>query len=195
MLLLLGKLHQTGLEMYQLIFVGPGITNTGTSLTAFSVFNMIDIGTYTVDRILSLAAPGNFDYNSALYCACIQRNSGNFNAYRNSTALSQATAIFGSPVLTCSLFDGTNHTIYLNGTGSTLLPSQEILDILAMILQSDFGEENLVYLNGTIGEVILYNTNLTIAQRRVGYIWPGNGVYKVYFLATIHTQLVPPLPF
>lgn len=176
-------------------FRGTGLTNTGTTLTAFSVFIM-NSSSYSVARILSLAAVGQNDFNSALYTAAIERSSSSFNAFRNNAALSAVTAIFASPVLVCSQFNGANHTFYLNGTGGTPVNSTGNFGYTAYNVGSSFGEENLVPLNGTIGEVILYTGSLSTynRQRVEGYLawkWGLQGNLP----STHPYALVPPLPF
>jgi hypothetical protein len=76
-------------------FIGP-LVNTGTTLTAFSVF-LMNTSSYTVARILSLARIGSNDFNNSLFTPAIQRNAGNFIAFRNFTTLGTITGTFGSP--------------------------------------------------------------------------------------------------
>ena len=170
------------------------LTNSGTTLTAFSVFNM-NSSSYATARVLSLAKTGFTDFNSASYAAAIERNSTKFDAYRNMTALSGATASFGVAVLVCSLFDGTNHTFYLNGTAGTSVSSTGNFGYTNYEVGGSFGEESLVPLNAQIGEVIHYNGALTTEQRQKleGYLaWKWGLVSS---LPSSHPyKLLPPSP-
>ena len=175
------------------------LVNSGTTLTAFSVF-LMNSSSYTVARILSLARPGANDFNSALNTAAIQRNAGNFSAYRNGTTLGSITATFGSAVQVASLYNGTNHTIYLNGTAGTSVNTSGSFGYSNYEVGGSFGEENLVPLNGSIGEVLTYNRALSTTERQQieGYLaWKwglqgslaANHPYKSYGFATL-----PPFP-
>jgi hypothetical protein len=141
------------------------LVNSGTTLTAFSVFTM-NASSYIVARILSLGKPGFKDFNNVLYTAAIERNSTKFDSYREGSARSQVNAIFGTPVQVCSQYDGTNHTMYLNGTGGTSVASSGNFGFTHYEVGTDFDEEALVPLNGQIGEVLYFSGSLTTLQRQ-----------------------------
>jgi hypothetical protein len=174
-------------------FAGP-LVNTGSTLTAFSVF-LMNSSSYSSARILSLAKPGSVDFNSALYTTPIQRFSSGFSAYRNFTTLGSSTASFGVPVLASSLFTGADNTFYLNGTQGSTVASSGNFGYSNYEVGGSFGEENLVPLNGLIGEVIHYTASLTINQRQQveGYLawkWGLQGS-----LPSFHPfKLFPPSP-
>ena len=141
------------------------LVNSGTTLTVFSVF-LMNTSSYVVARILSLARTGAVDYNSALNTAAIQRNAGNFTSYRNNTSLGSITGTFGSAVQVASLYTGSNHTIYMNGTAGTTVNTSGSFGYSNYEVGSSFGEENLVPLNGAIGEVITFNRALPTSERQ-----------------------------
>jgi hypothetical protein len=145
-------------------FIGP-LVNTGTTLTAFSVF-LMNTSSYTVARILSLARIGSNDYNNSLFTPAIQRNAGNFIAFRNFATLGSITGTFGSPVQVASLYSGSNHTIFMNGTAGTSVNTSGNFGYSNYEVGSSFGEENLVPLNGSIGEVIHFNRAVTSQERQ-----------------------------
>jgi hypothetical protein len=166
------------------------LVNTGTTLSAFSVF-LMNSSSYSSARILSLAKPGSFDFNSVLYTTPIQRFTSDFSAYRNLTLLGKSTAIFGVPVFASSVFTGASNTFYLNGTTGSTVSSSGNFGYSNYEIGGSFGEENLVPLNGFIGEVIHFNTALsTFARQQVeGYLawkWglqgnlPPNHPYKLF---------------
>ena len=176
-------------------FIGP-VVNSGSTLTAFSVFVM-NSSSYVVARILSLAKPGGFDYNTTLHTAAIQRNgTASFLSFRNNANLGAVTPVFGSPVQVCTLFDGVRNTFYSNGTQGTSVASSGDFGYTQYEIGGSFGEESLVPLNGLIGEVIVFHSALTTTQRQQveGYLawkWglqanlPSNHPYK--------SSLIPPL--
>jgi hypothetical protein len=166
------------------------LVNTGTTLSAFSVF-LMNSSSYSSARILSLAKPGSFDFNSVLHTTPISRFSSDFSAYRNLTQLGKSTAIFGVPVFASSVFTGASNTFYLNGTTGSTVSSSGNFGYSNYEIGGSFGEENLVPLNGFIGEVLHFTTALsTFARQQVeGYLawkWglqgnlPPNHPYKLF---------------
>jgi hypothetical protein len=144
-------------------YFSGNLTNTGTTLTAFSVF-LMNSSSYSVARILSLSKTGFNDYNNTAYTAAIERANTSFNAFRNNTSLSGAVATFGAVGVVCSRFDGTNHTFYYNGTAQTSVASSGNFGYANYEVGGSFGEESLVPLNGTIAEVIHYTSSLSVEQ-------------------------------
>ena len=166
------------------------LVNTGTTLSALSVF-LMNSSSYSSARILSLATSGSFDYNSVLYTTPISRGASDFSAYRNLTVLGKSTAIFGVPVFASSVFTGASNTFYLNGTPGSTVSSSGNFGYSNYEIGGSFGEENLVPLDGFIGEVIHFNTALSTSQRQQveGYLawkWslqnnlPANHPFKLF---------------
>jgi hypothetical protein len=164
-------------------------TNSGTTLTAFSVFVM-NATSYGSARILSLGVTGSPDFNNVLYTAAIERGGANsINSFRASSALSGVTTTLGLPMFACTVFNGSTNIFYLNGISGTPVTSTGNFGYSEYDVGSDFAEESLVPLVGTIGELIIYNAALTTAQRQQveGYLawkWglqgnlPNNHPYK-----------------
>jgi hypothetical protein len=194
-----GTITRTGIINRKLGMNYPGttstyfsgaISNTGTTMSAFAVFTMNNTS-YSSVRILSLAAASTVDFNNTLYTAAIERFSGNFDSYRASASRGSITAIFGSPVFVGSIYNGTNHTIYLNGTAGTTVAITGNFGYSRYVVGTSSGEESIVNLNGIIGEVIHYNAALTTFQRQQveGYLawkWglqanlPSTHPYKLF---------------
>jgi hypothetical protein len=174
-------------------FTGP-LVNTGTTLSVFSVF-LMNSSSYNTARILSLANTGSADFNNSLYVAAIERNGTLWNAFRSLTNLGGVTATFATPVQVCSRFDGTNHTFFLNGTQGSTVASSGAFGYSNFVVGSSSGEENLVPLNGLIGEMIHYTASVTTDQRQQveGYLawkWGLQGA-----LPSSHPfKLFPPSP-
>jgi hypothetical protein len=141
------------------------LVNSGTTLTVLSVF-LMNSSSYATARVLGLAKPGFNDFNNTAYTAAIERNSGNFDSYRSSSSRGSISGTFGSAVQVCSLYNGTNHTIYKNGTAGTTVASTGNFGYTNYQVAGSFGEESLTPYNGLIGEVIHYNGALTTEQRQ-----------------------------
>jgi hypothetical protein len=141
-------------------------SNSTNVLTCFSVATM-NSGTYASGRILSLGLAGTFDYNNTSYCAAIERGGSGINAFRAGTPLgTSALSGFSVPFLCCSLFNGTNHTMFMNGSAGTTVASTGNFAYRVYNIGNSLGEENLVHWDGFIGEVIVFNVALTIGQRQ-----------------------------
>lgn len=164
-------------------------SNSTNVLTCFSVATM-NSGTYGSGRILSLGLAETFDYNDTRYCAAIERGGAGINAYRAGAPLgTSALSGFSVPFLCCSLFNGTNHTMFMNGTAGTTVASTGNFAYRVYNIGNSLGEENLVWWNGFIGEVIAFNGALSTRQRQqvegyLAYKWglrsvlPANHPYK-----------------
>ena len=126
----------------------------------------MNTSSYSVARILSLSRTGSNDYNNTAFTSAIQRNTGNFATYRNGGYLGQIVGTFASPVQVATVYTGSSNTIYMNGTAGTTVASSGSFGYLNYEVGTSFGEENLVPLNGTIGEVITYNRALATTERQ-----------------------------
>ena len=145
-------------------FLGA-VTNTGSALSTFSVFIM-NSTSYAAARIVSLAKPTVFDYNSTLYAAPILRRGTVLGAYRNNVDATVNGYTFGTACVVSSIYTGATSTIYLNGTAGTGLASTGNFGYTNYEIGGSFGEESVANLNGVVGEVILYNGGLSNAQRQ-----------------------------
>jgi hypothetical protein len=146
-------------------YFSGSISNTGPTLSVFSVFIM-NASSYIVARILSLAAPATADFNNTLYTSAIQRDSTNFLSYRAGANRGTIAATFGVPSLFGSIFNGSSNTVYLNGTTGNTAATSGNFGYTRYVVGSSSGEENLVPLNGVIGEVLSYTTALSTDQRQ-----------------------------
>lgn len=141
------------------------LTNTGTTLTAFSVF-VTNTSSYSVVRILSLAKDGANDFNNNLYVAAIQRQNANFVSYRNLVTLGLVAATLDTPSLFTTQFTGSSNTVYWNGSPGTTAASSGNFGYTNYEVGTSYGEESAVNLNGSVGEVVVYHASLTTAQRQ-----------------------------
>lgn len=97
----------------------------GSVLGAASVFTLTS-GAANNIRLAAYADPAQFqDYDNVTSGILIARDVGNANVqgYRNNTALSTGSISYGARTRAISEFDGTNHTLRLNGTDQTSVAS------------------------------------------------------------------------
>jgi hypothetical protein len=170
------------------------LVNAGTTMSAFSVF-LMNTSSYNVARVLSLSRTGLPDFNNTLYTAAIQRSGVNFLSYRADVARGSIAGTFAVPSLFGTIFTGASNTVYLNGTAGTTVASSGSFGYSNYEVGGSFGEESLVPLNGSVGEMIHYNGALTTAQRQLveGYLaWKWRLVQNLP--ATHPYKLFPPPP-
>lgn len=145
-------------------FTGP-LVNSGTTMTSFAVF-LMNSSSWNSARVLSLARPSLSDFNNSLFTAAISRFGNIFTSFRASSSRGSITASFGTAVQNATLFTGASNTYYQNGTAGTTVASSGNFGYSNYEVGGSFGEESLVPLNGSVGEVIHYNTALDTTQRQ-----------------------------
>lgn len=144
---------------------GGGTTSiTGTTLTAFAIVSL-NSGSANYARVLSLSASGQNDYNSAARAAPILRNSNTqaLASFRNNVVRSSGAIVYGTHAYVVSIFDGTNHTIYVNGVAGSALASSGTFAISAYALGDNYLTDSS-FLNGDIVECGVTNTNVSGAD-------------------------------
>jgi hypothetical protein len=179
-------------------FIGP-LVNSGSTMTSFAVF-LMNSSSWTSARVLSLSRIGTPDFNNSLFTAAISRFNANFVSFRAGSSRGSIAATFGSAVQNATVFTGASNTYYQNGTAGTTVASTGNFGYSNYEVGGSFGEESLVPLNGSVGEVIHYNSALNTTQRQQieGYLawkWgleaslPSNHPYKSFAFETL-----PPFP-
>jgi streptogramin lyase len=153
--------------------VGPYV-NTSQYLTAFIVGSVnFSLGTYsTYYRLLSVGSTAANDYNTASYACVILHNPSTtqIGGYRNSQT-NYVSVTTNSNFLIMNQYDGTNATLYLNGTAQTPVSSTGSFNTSSYCIGRDVGNIDGVpppyaYWPGTVGEVIIYNAVLSASQRQ-----------------------------
>jgi hypothetical protein len=153
-------------------FLGSVNISSTTSLTAFVVTSFALSSSASSARVLGLAAAGQADWNNTASCVPFYQDfaTANISTYRNGAYLSAAVGQ-NTPVIGTCLYDGTSNYFYKNGASQTPVNSTGTFAI------SIYGIGNQPIpsgetLNGYIGEVIVFNTALTTAQRQTveGYL-------------------------
>jgi hypothetical protein len=155
-------------------FVGNS-SNSGTTVTVFSVFNMATSAA-NFARVVGLGLNGQFDFNSTAYCIPILRINATtaVSSYRNNVQLSTVANGLNQNILACALFDGTNNTLFTNGTSNTSVGSSGSFGYtnygIGFNLAGNADPQG--YFVGRIGEVLIYNAAMTRDQRQLveGYL-------------------------
>ena len=145
---------------------------TGTTLSAFVILNM-NASTYNYGRALSLSTSNNNDYIGGAGGTNIARNAGNVALWAEAFGGSGIAGPFSintsTNYIVDSMFDGTTHIAYLNGSNVASVATSSSFSIY--LFGIGFQAYQLVssgadYWIGYINEVIVYNTALTEAQRQ-----------------------------
>jgi len=140
-------------------------TNTGTTLSAFAVFIM-NSSSSTAARVVSLAVNGQNDFQNNLYTAAILRRTSLLGAYRNNAEMGNIAYTFGTACVFSSVYNGTNNTVFLNGTPGTTVATTGSFGYSNYLIGTSSTEESTMLYNGVIGEIILYNAGLNAVQRQ-----------------------------
>lgn len=143
---------------------------TGTTVTGFLVVQGSQSGSGRGDqRILSCAASGQADWNSTARFLVGIQGGGNIVRYnRANTYIPQTTIVIGSPVLLSWLSDGTSNFIWEDGAPGDVAASVangDAFSITNYALGNQYTATTETY-NGLIGEVLVYTTPLSTAQRQ-----------------------------
>jgi hypothetical protein len=139
-------------------------SNTGTVVTGFVVASMNNTSSNDA-RIVSLSQAGQSDFNSAARSSFIIRNgtAATIRSFRNGATLGSINIINATLFIATSIYNGTNHTIYSNGTAGTTVASTGNFGYTLYGIGRDPGLTS-GFLNGTVLEVIIYNAALSIAE-------------------------------
>ena len=149
---------------------------TSNTLTVFSVFSM-QSNSGAAARTVSLAATGANDYNNNSYVGILRQNGTTMGPDRNGAWIAGSFS-YATPVLSASVFDGTNAYLYTNGIQQGSYASTGNFTISAYAIAANTNTADAHYWSGYIGEVIVYSNALTTVQRQEveGYLawkWLG----------------------
>jgi len=151
-------------------FTGP-ISITGTSLTCFAVaLTTRSMPNSSSDqRLVSLENTTNVDYGRTDGTIALfnQGGSGWIGTWRVSGPIAYNAITTNVPFLAVSEYDGTNGYLWYNGNAGTLASSSSSGTF--GITKYGIGTQanpTIEYWNGTIAEIIIYNSALTTSQRQ-----------------------------
>jgi len=147
-------------------------TNTGTTLTAFFVGkSAVAQQPQAYAGMMSVWANDQvYDYNNAGSAVIMCQNNTTANSIlsvRNSAVLSSKNGTLTTAFLAGSVFSGSQNTQYLNGYPAVGVASSGSFNAGKVVLGSRWnGSAFNIWWNGTFGEAIICNANLSIEDRQ-----------------------------
>jgi hypothetical protein len=147
------------------------ISITSTKIVSAAMLGSLSENAQTYSRLLVLFGAGTHDYNSPGTAALILRNVGTeaLMGFRNGVGnLSTAAIAFGVPRTVFSIFDGTNHTLYLQNVAATPVASSAdfVVSTGRIGSVSDAGTAKQL---GWTAEVMLFSSALGSSDRAAIY--------------------------
>lgn len=140
------------------------VTVSGTTLTVFAL-TTLNSGSTSYGRVVSLTSGSSQDYSSSARCAAILRDSSSqaITSYRNG-GLSSKAITYGTRHIMVAKFDGTNHTMYVDGSAATSVASTGTfaVDKYALGREADHGPDKL---SGDIEAVFIFSGALSDSDR------------------------------
>ena len=148
------------------------VSITGQTLTCFAVGSFVN-SNGSDQRFISLAATGQYDWNSPSRTTGINNQGGtpNISIYRNTPpSFPQYSNPYGTPFIACSVYDSANGYIYVNGTPGNIQASYASTGTFA-ISKYCIGEQvavtgEIIRNGGFISEILIFTTALTTQQRQ-----------------------------
>ena len=145
------------------------VINTGSVCTTFVVVTLNN-DTGGNARLVSLAGSTGDDYNNNSYIIPFLRPSGslqNVAGFRNNTTLSsKSTPTYDTPFQATSVFDGTNNSVYVNGSGASPINSFGPLSISKYAIGTQPNNDG-DWWKGYVSEVLIYNSVLSTTNREI----------------------------
>ena len=152
-------------------FYRGNISVTGTTVTSFVVGSFVNSGGGD-QRFISLAVTGQVDYDAAARVVGInnQGSTPDVSTYRSYTMVGRHTHSYSTPFIACSVYDGTNGYLFVNGVPGSQIASSASSGTFS-ISKYAIGEQasptgEIIRNGGFVSEVLIYNTALTTFQRQ-----------------------------
>lgn len=145
-------------------YLNGSISITGTGLTVISAFRM-DSGSSAAARIIGLGVAGANDSNNVLYVGIRRQTNNNMGAFRNGS-YAGPTLTYGVPAISTTYFDGANGYSYINGGTASSFASTANFGITSYSVMANTSNADTQYFTGYMCEMIVYNSTLTLAERR-----------------------------
>ncbi len=141
---------------------------TNNAATAFAVINM-NAGALGFGRVLGGKGSGDTtDFTAATSAVFFCRNGDGVNqlaSYRSSTVRGVSSVTTGTLFQATSVYDGTNHTMAVNGVAGTSVASTGNLGITQLWMGISPQLSPNDYWRGNMSEIILYATAPTVVTR------------------------------
>ena len=149
------------------------VSITTTQITSFAV-TIFTGNAGGNNRIVSLGVTSANDSSSTLYTIALyqQLNTTNLLTFRNGAISSITNTVTGTPILTASIYNGTNSTIYLNGVAGASASTSGSFGVTNYGIGLNASTGGPGPFTGYIGEVLVFNTALTTPNRQIveGYL-------------------------
>jgi hypothetical protein len=138
-------------------FMTGAVTLGGTTLTVFAVADM-NASALSYARVLSVGVLTTVDYSDVKYAAAILRDSSAdaLCGYRNGSKSTKAIST-STPFSAASVFDGTDHTMYVNGSGGTAVGSTGTFDCVDYAIGCNTQVLDEAKWYGNIYEICVYS--------------------------------------
>ncbi|MES2982476.1 MAG: IPT/TIG domain-containing protein [Verrucomicrobiota bacterium] len=151
-------------------YLTGGYTNTGNTLSAFFVGKSASATQTAYAGMMSVWANGQANewdnVGSAVLFNQNNATSNSIQTYRNA-ALSATTGTLTNPFVAATVFSGSTHTMFLNGTTANVANSSGNFNVGNVVLGSRMqGSAFNTGWNGSFGEAISYNTQISDADRQ-----------------------------
>lgn len=148
-------------------FIESALSFTATPYLYIFAVTTIDTSPGSLDRIVVLCGTSTNDYQQASTCAAIYHSSGSVvDSYRNNAAIGSKAISGGTKYLVESHFDGTDHSISLNGGTASTAGSTGNFDCNRLLQSAGYGSSyGDVCGNAKMHElVVIIGTALTAPQ-------------------------------
>ena len=139
----------------------------GSSLWVIAVASM-DAAAQNFARLVSITSPTADDYNSSTTTAAILRTgtSNSVGAFRGSQMSNLAVSL-STPIIIDSVYDGSNHTAYINGVAGTPVASTgNFTNVPIITLFGYLANLTVSQWSGNCSEVIVGDSTLSTGNRQ-----------------------------
>jgi len=147
-------------------------SNTGQTLSVFFVGKSSNKIQEPYAGMLSVWDSGQkFDWDNPTSAVLFSQNNTIENSiytHRSKLIQSSATGMLTNGFLAATVFNGSTNTLFLNGIPSTSVPSLSSFNTSKLILGGRW-QSNMIakpFWNGSLGEVIIFNSDLSTSDRQ-----------------------------
>ena len=162
----LSAISFTGSQYYRAAMNTPLMTQTALTFFVAELNTLTVTGTASVEGIASGA--NNDNNNTTMMVGGLQLGGGNIECYRFGSLSTATLPANGNGYVFAGLFDGTNNTVYMNGTASSPVASSGTMNFQTCNIGTRWlGGTPAFQYKGYMGEVILYPTNLSSTQMTI----------------------------
>jgi hypothetical protein len=158
-------------------YLAGGSTVSGTTISCFAVaFTTAAQPRVGSDqRLISLVTSTSLDFNtpSAVIGMFNQQGTSVIGTYRNGVFVSATPLSQNVPFIGASIYNGVNGQMFKDGSPGNITPSTGTFGIVKFSLGLQLNSPgNTEFWIGNIGEVLVYNRNLSVSERQTieGYL-------------------------